>query len=496
MKVVEKVETIFGSKRYILIGILFFSLVSITFLANKEALQPVSAGSFNEIVYLPIVSNGVPPQCRFGVNVIQNPANVSLEKLRLGWYLNYNTNSSPLLASLATYVPVIRLSQTGPNAEDFSYTPSGTALMDAITANPQADWLIGNEPDRIDFQDDVEPHVYAAAYAELYNIIKTADPTARIFAGTIVQPTPIRLQYLDMVLDSYEQQNDGTPMPVDGWSIHNFILNEVSCDYDPGNCWGADIPPGVDADFGEVLNVEDNDNINLFKERIVNFRQWMTDRGYGGLPLTVSEYGVLMPDILGFDSDRVNTFMNATFDYMFTVTDPVLGDPNDNYRLVQTWSWFSTGATGDAFNGYLFEGTKDNYPWALSAMGQNFANYTQQLTPKVDLYPSTFTGEPDSLTAPATVTLTAQVANSGTNVFAKNFVVRFYDGDPQNGGIQIGSDQQLSLAGCGHNAFATVEWTNVPNGSFQVYVVVDADSEVVEADEQNNIKNIQFTIGN
>lgn len=52
-------------------------------------------------------------------------------------------------------------------------------------------------------------------------------------------------------------------MPVDGWSIHNFILNEVSCDYDPGNCWGAGIPPGINADVGEVLDVQDNDNMDL-----------------------------------------------------------------------------------------------------------------------------------------------------------------------------------------------------------------------------------------
>ena len=36
------------------------------------------------------------------------------------------------------------------------------------------------------------------------------------------------------------------PMPVDGWSIHNFILPEVNCDFFPENCWGADVPPGID----------------------------------------------------------------------------------------------------------------------------------------------------------------------------------------------------------------------------------------------------------
>jgi hypothetical protein len=480
-----------------LAGFFLFLCLILTLSVRKEgSINHVVAGSPDKIVYLPVINNGFEPECRFGVNIIQNPANLSLEKLRLGWYLNYSTNKSSLLSSSMAYVPVVRLSQTGPNAEDFSYTPSGTALLDAIAANPQADWLIGNEPDRIDYQDDVEPHVYAAAYAELYGIIKTADPSARIFAGTIVQPTPLRLQYLDIVLDSYKQQNGGAKMPVDGWSIHNFILNEVSCDYDPGNCWGADVPPGVNANFGEILNIDDNDDIDRFKQRIVNFRQWMADRGYGGFPLTVSEYGILMPDYLGFDDDRVNTFMNATFDYMRSATDPLLGDPNDNYHLVQTWSWFSTGAPEDQHNGYLFEGEEGVYPWGLSDMGKNYANYTKPLVPEIDLYPSAFTSAPASLTAPANVTLTVRVANSGTNVFAKNFAVRFYNGDPQNGGTQIGMAQPLSLKGCGHNATATIVWTNVPQGTYQLYAVVDANSELLETNEQNNSANLQVTVGN
>ena len=148
-------------------------------------------------------------------------------------------------------------------------------------------------------QDDLEPHVYAMAYHELYELIKTADPTAQIFAGAIVQPTPLRLQYLDLVWDSYQQFYNET-LPADGWMIHNFILNEVSCEYDNTNCWGAEVPPGIEANFGEILTIEDNDRIDLYIERIERFRQWMADRGYRGLPLYVSEFGVSMPDDFGF----------------------------------------------------------------------------------------------------------------------------------------------------------------------------------------------------
>ena len=120
-------------------------------------------------------------------------------------------------------------------------------------------------------------------------------------------------------------------------TIVNFILNEVSCEYDPNNCWGAEVPPGLSDNFGEIVSIEDNDNIDLFKERIVRFRQWMKDKGYQDKPLYLSEYVILMPQWLGFNVNRVNQFMTATFAYLDTAVDPTLGNPNDGNRLVQRW---------------------------------------------------------------------------------------------------------------------------------------------------------------
>ena len=158
----------------------------------------------------------------------------------------------------------------------YTYSPSGTQLQSAIDDNPGAVWFIGNEPDRPGpWQDDCYPHIYAQAYHELYHLIKTADPTAQVFAGGIVQATEVRLEYLDLVLSSYEDLY-GVSLPTDGWNIHGFILNEVD------DSWGAEIPSGVSAPHGEILTIDDNDNFDLFMERIERFRQWMADSGYRG----------------------------------------------------------------------------------------------------------------------------------------------------------------------------------------------------------------------
>ena len=62
--------------------------------------------------------------------------------------------------------------------------------------------------------------------------------------------------------------------------------------------------------------------------------------------------------------------MLGTFDTMLTATDPELGYPADDYRLVQRWAWFSL--------------SDDTYPtgnlidWAdgsLTPLGQSYARY-------------------------------------------------------------------------------------------------------------------------
>jgi hypothetical protein len=352
--------------------------------------------------------------------------------------------------------------------------------------NPGAFWLIGNEPDRRRWQDDLEPQVYARAYHELYYLIKGLDSTAQIAAGGIVQPTPLRLQYLDMVLENYRQLY-GEPMPVDVWNIHNFILRERSCDYYPEDCWGAEVPPGIDAPQGMLYDVQDNDNLDIFKQHIESFRQWMANRGYQDRPLIITEFGVQMPSGWfepDFTPARVNTFMNATFDYLLTMTNTA-GYPADGYRLVQRWSWYSLTDTN--YNGWLF----DPVSKARTVFGDNFATYTAQLNPSVNLAPVRIWTEPVapfSSGEPVTLTLRTQIVNNGNVSTSGSTPVRFYDGDPAQGGTLIGTEQSVAmLDGCASLATAQVTWTNVTPGTHLVCVVADPSNSVAESNEADNV---------
>jgi hypothetical protein len=244
--------------------------------------------------------------------------------------------------------------------------PNAEEIAEIAQANPGSFWLVGNEPDVI-WQDNTEPETYAWLYHDAYTAIKGADPTAQVAIGGVSQPTPLRLRYLDAILEAYRQQF-GTEMPVDVWNIHNFILQEKR------GSWGVDIPPGLSDDEGMLYEVDDSGNLDIFRQQIVDLRRWMAQRGYQDTPLIVSEYGILMPEDYGFPPERVAIFMTSTFDFFLTATDPALGYPEENYRLVQLWCWYSLDDSADHYpTGNLFDPQTGN----MTTVGEAWAVYVK-----------------------------------------------------------------------------------------------------------------------
>jgi len=317
------------------------------------------------------------PTERFGVGLNTKYGDITdydVGRLHIGWYSDWTYRLNPPRPNGIEYVHVIRVKEA-------AYPPDWDKLRQAIVNNPGSLWLVGNEPECI-WQDKRTPAEYAVIYHEVYTFIKAQDPTAKVAIGGVVQPTPLRLQWLDMVLDEY-QSRYGTKMPVDVWNIHNQILREKR---PPGpDSWGCGIPYGLDAEEGRLYEVQDNDNLQYFIEHIVAFRQWMKEKGERNKPLIISEYGILMPVEYGFTVDRVNTFMSNTFDYLLTAKDPELGYPEDENRLVQRWLWYSLNdkpydlSTGEGFNGSLFDWRFPTYPGVITLFGVNFSRYTSRL---------------------------------------------------------------------------------------------------------------------
>ena len=460
--------------------------------------------------------------CRFGfAAMLRDPSDYSdIGRLQAGWYHRFRTELNPTRPEGMEHVQMVRLHQSkespcGAYTTPYTYTltnPSNwTTLRTHVENNEGSLWIIGNEMDRRDWeidgtcwtQDEMLPSVYAVAYHELYHAIKGWDPNAKVAIGGVIQATPLRLQYLDMILDEY-QARYGEKMPVDVWNVHGFILQEVR------GSWGADIPPGMAATQGKLYKIKDNDKMSLFKQQIVAFRQWMKEKGERNKPLIITEYGINMaPDIVDedgndFDVSRVRDFMYATFDYFLgsESADTSLGYPPDEDKLVQRWNWYSLdddteNEWGQIYNGNLFDSgfnpLADPKPKGINFLGQEWEAYVTSQVPAshVNLLPARIFSDPAapySPTDPVTLTLKAEVGNSASKAVEGSFVVRFYDGPPPPGaGNQIGTNQTISnLCGCGGAETVEVTWANVSPGAHQVYVVVDAEGTIPESNEDDN----------
>lgn len=334
------------------------------------------------LIVLSIIHSGVQSapleaRPRFGVGVVGGGVDeYDVAQLRAGWYVDWNTRLNPPRPAGMEYVQMVRLHQltecwperradrlSCPYIEPYTYTltspGSHGAIQSIAQANPGSLWLIGNEMDRRDWngagQDEMLPELYAVAYHELYNLIKDADPSAQLAIGGVVQPTPLRLEYLDRVLDGY-QSRYGSSIPVDVWNIHNMVLREASCEAYPDACYGAEIPPGIDEPAGELRTWEDANDVEAFKQQIRAFRRWMKDKGEQNKPLIISEYSILYPY---FTEAQAIDFLYATFDYMTTAISGTVGYPVDDYLLVQRWAWYSLNddSFGDSSHHHLFDPT-------------------------------------------------------------------------------------------------------------------------------------------
>jgi len=405
------------------------------------------------------------PQTRFGYNVARDGgrhmSQYDVTALQAHWYLDYFTQVTPVQPDGMAYAQMIR----PPFWKQSTFT---TTVESILQNNPETLWIIGNEPDR-DKQDGLTPAQYAVFYHDVYTFLKTRDPSAHIAIAGVVQSTPLRRRYLDMVLTEY-QSRYGQALPVDVWTVHAFILSENN------PLWGAWNPPGLEAyaDEGIQYTVNDHDNMEIFKANVIAFRQWMAEQGYRDKPLLVTEYGILLSPLHGFPYARVRSFMLASFDFFLTATDPNTGYPADDNRLVQAWSWFSLNyppydeETGFGHNGNLLEPDTG----ALLDLGQDYGAYIAGLdttnklvlaAPILQLQPATVVLSPTvaaaSPSATTPLTLTASVANTG-NVTACNLRIRLWQRNPQGEVALVGTEGVATLpATQGQNSQAlTFTW--------------------------------------
>jgi hypothetical protein len=432
---------------------------------------------------------GNPPDlnvCRFGITSPSSSAGYPLDALGVGGYLDWRTSSNPGLPPGVEYLPVLSVS-------DRAYGSVLSSLGDLLAAHPGATWIVGNEPDTTyNGQDNVTAETYAERFYAIASQIRSADPSARIAFGTIVQPTPLRLRYLRRAWDRLIQPDLAGSAGkasglIDAWSIHAFMLNEQ-----PGQ-WGTGVPQGFENDHPDAFVTNDLSttySISLFKSRVAAFRAWMRDLGEGAKPLWITEYGSLIPNsyvdwagnTVVSDATTAN-FMAATFDYLLTATDASTGMPGDGRRLVQRWFWYSLNDSRDHFGGTLFDPHNNR---AITPVGVRFRDYIPPAGISTDIKPlAGHTVVPVQVAPDGSHVDYAVLVRVGSSLFA-NAPTRARISLYENNALVAGPVDTLMIQRCGGLQVTAMWWRNVlPGSPHNLEIRVDA-LDRTDADLSNN----------
>jgi len=96
---------------------------------------------------------------------------------------------------------------------------------------------------------------------------------------------------------------------------------------------------------------------------------------------------------------------------------------------------------------------------------------------------------------PTSVTISARIGNGGAISQVAGVDVAFYDGDPSQGGILIGTAKTTRVLDIGEYEDVSITWNNPSSGSHTIFVVADKDNEFNECREGNNKASTEVFIG-
>ena len=481
--------------------------------------------------------------CRYGVGASGGEKDTIryVDSINAGWFLDFTQGPKGGHPAInADFVRVVRIQQeknsAGEYLDNYKYRYGLTAqlITDYAKATPGQLWLIGNEPDRMLAQDDIMPKFYAKIYHDTYQLIKSADPTARVGIAGLVQVSPGRLQYLDIIWDEYKRLY-GTEIPVDVWNIHTYPLAEwrpsdPNDPYNPknGEHDAAAVALGTDLELALLIGnlsrcgklndqymcTMDHANPTMVKHQVETMRQWMANKNLQSKPLIISEMGILwyyqqlpdgscqLQDEAGNCYDRARTlaFMKDMNTYLETKTDATIGNPNDGNKLVQQWLWFSmfdgdynTDALSNSSN-LLENGYLNMAPGTAASLSPIGVEFKDAATKNANQFNLAVTNV-SSIQAVGTenVQIRAKIYNNGNVTIDTPVTVTFYSDAAMT--QPIGTKTITPpLIGCAMNSYdVAIDWT-VPTSAASVRVKVE--STVTETNQSDNIGSTQVLVAN
>lgn len=534
-------DTIMKTTHFPLFGLLLAALVAIAALISGALIGDGQAIAEAGNTALEVPSSGtgetqMVANCRYGTAVEKNSGSQKwLDELGAGWWLDFQVNYTDPAQNGAEYAHLIWVEQDkdahGNYLNSYQVNPDmqSNSLGYLLLRRPGRMWIIGNEVDRgpdpgqlSGGQGDTRPEMYARIYHDVYHYIKEWDPTALVTPSALVQFTPGRAQYLDKVWDTYNSRY-GEPMPVDLWNMHLYILPEMRNDGTPSLF--ANIALGTDPavamlEFNGDINRCQKDNVyclyehdsqTVFADQVRRMRQWMKDHGYRSKPLIITEYSILLPyevrpqpegcwvkDEFGncFTPQRVRNFAQGTFGFLESETDPNLGYPYDNNRLVQQWLWYAVYRNGLGKASNLL--VSDSAPLNLTPAGAAFSQATRAEAAHVNLVATEALNTPGSVGGGGSVSakIGITVLNNGNTRVNEPVTVTFYRDQALT--KELGSKtipapdaDFMGLTGCAVRSMrvdVNAIWpAGLKPGDYRYWAKVDSSGSVAESNESDNV---------
>ena len=95
---------------------------------------------------------------------------------------------------------------------------------------------------------------------------------------------------------------------------------------------------------------------------------------------------------------------------------------------------------------------------------------------------------------PNNAVLSARIGNGGAIAVPMGADIDFYDGDPSDGGIIIGSVTTSKAMSPGDYEDVSLIWNNPPEGIHNVFVVADPNDIIMECSKNNNTSNAELSL--
>ncbi|MFZ3136431.1 MAG: CARDB domain-containing protein [Thermodesulfovibrionales bacterium] len=198
---------------------------------------------------------------------------------------------------------------------------------------------------------------------------------------------------------------------------------------------------------------------------------------------------VLVADVDGNNKAEIVAVANNNCFYGTQQGIHVFGDANNNWvNTRKIWNQYTYHITNVNDDGTIPRYERNN--WDTYNTYRCNSMLLDQALATADVTTSSISA--DQTNYPSSVILSARIGNGGAASQISAVDVAFFKGDPQAGGVLIGTVQTSKTINPGEFQDVSITWNNPSSGQQTIYVVADKDHKLHECRTNNNTDSATF----